>query len=53
MKCYDTPDKLIRMVNMMCKDMECAVSIDGEKSEWFNVKTWISKSVLCPAFSSY
>ena len=43
MRCYDIPDKLIRMVQLLYKDTQCAVIDEGEESEWFSVKTGVKQ----------
>lgn len=39
MRFYCIPDKLIRMVKLLNEQFQCAVPIDGEASDWFQVTT--------------
>ena len=50
MKCYGIPDKLVRMVQMMYKNTECAVMDEGEESEWFNLKSGVKQGFVMSGF---
>ena len=52
MRCYGIPDKLIRMVQLLYEDTQCAVIDEGEESEWFmQCKDWSEIRVLNVRFS--
>ena len=50
MRCYGIPDKLIRMVQQLYEDTQCAVIDKGEESEWFSVKTGVKQGCSMSAF---
>ena len=50
MRCYGVPDKLIRMVQLLYKDTQCAVIDEGEESEWFSVKTGVKQRCSMSGF---
>ena len=50
MRCYGIPDKLIRMVQLLYKDTQCAVIDEGEESEWFSVKTGVKQGCSMSGF---
>ena len=38
---FEIPSKIIRTVQILYEDRECAVREEGEESEWFMVKTGV------------
>lgn len=50
MKCYGIPDKLIRMVQLLYKDTQCAIIDGGEESEWFSIKTGVKQGCAMSGF---
>ena len=50
MRCYGIPDKLIRMVQLLYEDTQCAVIDEGEESEWFSVKTGVKQACSMSGF---
>ena len=50
MRCYGVPDKLIRMVQLLYEDTQCAVIDEGEESEWFSVKIGVKQGCSMSGF---
>ena len=50
MRCYGIPDKLIRMVQLLYEDTQCAVVDEGEESEWFSAKTGVKQGCSMSGF---
>ena len=53
MKAYGIPDKLIRMVKIMCEDFECSVLDEGTKQEqtrWFKITTGVKQGCVMSGF---
>ena len=50
MKYCGIPDKLIRMVQLLYEDTQCAVIDEGEESEWFSVKTGVKQGCSTSGF---
>ena len=50
MRCYGIPDKLIRMVQLLYEDTQCAVIDEGEESEWYSVKTGVKQGCSISGF---
>ena len=47
---YGIPDKLIRMVKILCSAFECAALEDGKESEWFRVTTGVRQGCTVSGF---
>ena len=39
MQKYGIPEKIIRIIQLFYVDFQCAVENQGERGEWFNIKT--------------
>jgi hypothetical protein len=50
MAIYGIPGKLIRMVKALHEKSECAVRSNGEKPEWFEVKTEVKHGCIMFGF---
>ena len=47
---YGTPSKIIKMVQILYADSECAVLDEGEESEWFKVKPGVKQGDVMSGF---
>ena len=47
---YGIPHKIIKMVQILYKDSECAVLEEGEESDWFKVKTGVKQGDVMSGF---
>ena len=50
MKAYGIPGKIIRIVQLLYQDSECAVLDGGQTSEWFKVETGVKQGCVMSGF---
>ena len=50
MASYGIPHKIIKMVQILYEDSECAVLDEGEESEWFKFKTGVKQGNVMSGF---
>ena len=50
MASYGIPSKIIRMVQILCEDSECAVLEEGEELEWFMIKPGVKQGDVMSGF---
>ena len=50
MKAYGIPVKIIRKVQLLYQESECAVLDSGQTSEWFKVETGVKQGCVIPGF---
>ena len=50
MESYGIPPKLMKMIQILYEDSECAVLDGGEESEWFKVKTGVKQGDVMSGF---
>ncbi|XP_060069051.1 uncharacterized protein LOC132549148 [Ylistrum balloti] len=50
MRKYGVPDKIVRIVQLFYEDFQCAVEDQGEKGEWFNIKTGVKQGCNMSGF---
>ena len=50
MASYGIPSKIIKMVQILYEDSECAVLDEGEESEWLKVKTGAKQGDVMSGF---
>ena len=50
MKAYGIPIKIIRIVQLLYQDSECAVLDGGQTSEWFKVETGVKQGCVMSGF---
>ena len=50
MKAYGIPVKIIRIVQLLYQDSECAVLDGGQTSEWFKVETGVKQGCVISGF---
>ena len=47
MKNYGVPENVIRMIKIFYEDFKCAIDDQGEKEEWFDIKTGVKQGCTC------
>ena len=50
MKAYGTPAKIIRIIQLLYQESECAVLDGGQISEWFKVETGVKQGYVMSGF---
>ena len=50
MASYGIPSKILKMIQILYEDSECAVLDGGEESEWFKVKTGVKQGDVMSGF---
>ena len=50
MRKYGIPEKIIRIIQLFYVDFQCAVEDQGERGEWFNIKTGVKQGCNMSGF---
>ena len=50
MQKYGMPEKIIRIIQLFYVDFQCAVENQGERGEWFNIKTSVKQGCNTSGF---
>ena len=50
MRKYGIPEKIIRIIQLFYADFQCAVEDQGERGEWFDIKTGVKQGCNMSGF---